>query len=149
MSSDSIDPAAYPIKPESPTVVVMFCSRSRSGFLSAFQRRCCSIVSMTPSGRPTRIAVQTQSHTARHDSGHQAGARCEPGNFMMGGWLHTPVPAHQWRKSYRSMRTNLAFARARENLKTLVLTSPGPADGKSTTARISRSPSRSRGSAHF
>ncbi len=36
-------------------------------------------------------------------------------------------------EAYRSLRTNLAFARARENVKTLVLTSPGPADGKSTT----------------
>jgi tyrosine-protein kinase Etk/Wzc len=36
-------------------------------------------------------------------------------------------------EAYRSLRTNLAFARAREDMKTLVLTSPGPADGKSTT----------------
>ena len=36
-------------------------------------------------------------------------------------------------EAYRSLRTNLAFARAHHDLKTLVLTSPGPADGKSTT----------------
>jgi tyrosine-protein kinase Etk/Wzc len=36
-------------------------------------------------------------------------------------------------EAYRSLRTNLAFARARESIKTMVLTSPGPADGKSTT----------------
>ena len=36
-------------------------------------------------------------------------------------------------ESYRSLRTNLAFARAHQDIKTLVLTSPGPADGKSTT----------------
>lgn len=36
-------------------------------------------------------------------------------------------------ESYRSLRTNLAFARANEDVRTLVLTSPGPADGKSTT----------------
>ncbi len=36
-------------------------------------------------------------------------------------------------ESYRSLRTNLAFTRARQELRTLVLTSPGPADGKSTT----------------
>ena len=36
-------------------------------------------------------------------------------------------------EAYRSLRTNLAFARAHQDLKTLVLTSPGPADGKSTT----------------
>ena len=36
-------------------------------------------------------------------------------------------------EAYRSLRTNLAFARAQSDLRTLVLTSPGPADGKSTT----------------
>jgi succinoglycan biosynthesis transport protein ExoP len=36
-------------------------------------------------------------------------------------------------ESYRSLRTNLAFARANQDVRTLVLTSPGPADGKSTT----------------
>jgi polysaccharide biosynthesis transport protein len=36
-------------------------------------------------------------------------------------------------ESYRSLRTNLAFARASQDMRTLVLTSPGPADGKSTT----------------
>jgi capsular exopolysaccharide synthesis family protein len=36
-------------------------------------------------------------------------------------------------ESYRSLRTNLAFTRARTELRTLMLTSPGPADGKSTT----------------
>jgi len=36
-------------------------------------------------------------------------------------------------EAYRSLRTNLAFARAHEPLRTVVLTSPGPADGKSTT----------------
>ena len=37
-------------------------------------------------------------------------------------------------EAYRSLRTNLAFARAAKRLHTIVLTSPGPADGKSTTA---------------
>ena len=36
-------------------------------------------------------------------------------------------------EAYRSLRTNIAFARAQSRVKTLVLTSPGPADGKSTT----------------
>jgi tyrosine-protein kinase Etk/Wzc len=36
-------------------------------------------------------------------------------------------------EAYRSLRTNLAFTRARESMKTIILTSPGPADGKSTT----------------
>jgi len=36
-------------------------------------------------------------------------------------------------EAYRSLRTNLAFARAHDALRTIVLTSPGPADGKSTT----------------
>jgi capsular exopolysaccharide synthesis family protein len=37
-------------------------------------------------------------------------------------------------EAYRSLRTNLSFARAQSAARTLVLTSPGPADGKSTTA---------------
>ena len=36
-------------------------------------------------------------------------------------------------ESYRSLRTNLAFARASQDVRSIVLTSPGPADGKSTT----------------
>lgn len=36
-------------------------------------------------------------------------------------------------EAYRSLRTNLAFARAHEAMRILVLTSPGPSDGKSTT----------------
>ena len=36
-------------------------------------------------------------------------------------------------ESYRSLRTNLAFARASHELRTIIMTSPGPADGKSTT----------------
>ena len=36
-------------------------------------------------------------------------------------------------ESYRSLRTNLAFTRARQEMRTIVMTSPGPADGKSTT----------------
>ncbi|MDQ3698037.1 MAG: polysaccharide biosynthesis tyrosine autokinase [Gemmatimonadota bacterium] len=36
-------------------------------------------------------------------------------------------------EAYRSLRTNLAFARAHQALRTIVLTSPGPSDGKSTT----------------
>ncbi len=36
-------------------------------------------------------------------------------------------------EAYRSLRTNLAFAKSDRGLRTVVLTSPGPADGKSTT----------------
>ena len=36
-------------------------------------------------------------------------------------------------EAYRSLRTNLAFARVEQEVRTIVLTSPGPADGKSTT----------------
>lgn len=36
-------------------------------------------------------------------------------------------------EAYRSVRTSLAFARPHQDLRTIVLTSPGPADGKSTT----------------
>lgn len=36
-------------------------------------------------------------------------------------------------EAYRSLRTNLAFTRMQRGLRSLLLTSPGPADGKSTT----------------
>ena len=36
-------------------------------------------------------------------------------------------------EAYRSMRTNLAFARAQQSPQAIVVASPGPADGKSTT----------------
>jgi polysaccharide biosynthesis transport protein len=36
-------------------------------------------------------------------------------------------------EAYRSLRTNLAFARSQRPLRSLALTSPGPSDGKSTT----------------
>ena len=37
-------------------------------------------------------------------------------------------------EAYRSMRTNLAFARAQQSPQAIILASPGPSDGKSTTA---------------
>lgn len=37
-------------------------------------------------------------------------------------------------EAYRSMRTNLAFARTQQSPQAIVVASPGPADGKSTTA---------------
>jgi tyrosine-protein kinase Etk/Wzc len=37
-------------------------------------------------------------------------------------------------EAFRSLRTNLAFARAHQDLRTIVLASPGPGDGKSTVA---------------
>jgi len=37
-------------------------------------------------------------------------------------------------EAYRSLRTNLAFARTSQPAQTLVVASPGPGDGKSTTA---------------
>ena len=36
-------------------------------------------------------------------------------------------------EAYRSLRTNLAFARTQRGLRAVALTSPGPSDGKSTT----------------
>jgi tyrosine-protein kinase Etk/Wzc len=36
-------------------------------------------------------------------------------------------------EAYRSLRTNLSYARVEHEVRTIVLTSPGPADGKSTT----------------
>lgn len=37
-------------------------------------------------------------------------------------------------EAYRSLRTNLAFARTAQQVQTIVVASPGPSDGKSTTA---------------
>ena len=37
-------------------------------------------------------------------------------------------------EAYRSLRTNLAFARTQQTTQAIVVASPGPADGKSTTA---------------
>jgi capsular exopolysaccharide synthesis family protein len=37
-------------------------------------------------------------------------------------------------EAFRSLRTNIAFARAHQDLRTLVMTSPGPSEGKSTIA---------------
>lgn len=37
-------------------------------------------------------------------------------------------------EAYRSLRTNLAFARSAQHVQTIVVASPGPGDGKSTTA---------------
>lgn len=37
-------------------------------------------------------------------------------------------------EAYRSMRTNLAFARTQQSPQAIVVASPGPSDGKSTTA---------------
>jgi capsular exopolysaccharide synthesis family protein len=37
-------------------------------------------------------------------------------------------------EAFRSLRTNIAFARAHHDLRTIVLTSPGPGDGKSTVS---------------
>jgi len=37
-------------------------------------------------------------------------------------------------EAYRSLRTNLAFARTTQAVQTIVVASPGPGDGKSTTA---------------
>jgi capsular exopolysaccharide synthesis family protein len=37
-------------------------------------------------------------------------------------------------EAFRSLRTNIAFARAHHDLRTIVMTSPGPGDGKSTVA---------------
>ena len=55
------------------------------------------------------------------------------GNITMERLVTHANPRSPVAEAYRSLRTNLAFARARQDVKTLVLTSPGPADGKSTT----------------
>jgi len=56
-----------------------------------------------------------------------------PGSATMERLVTHANPRSPVAEAYRSLRTNLAFARARDDLKALVLTSPGPADGKSTT----------------
>jgi capsular exopolysaccharide synthesis family protein len=57
------------------------------------------------------------------------------GDDATGGRLITHVdPRSPVTEAYRSMRTNLAFARAQQSPQAIVVASPGPADGKSTTA---------------
>jgi tyrosine-protein kinase Etk/Wzc len=62
------------------------------------------------------------------------GSSSRQGHAPVGDRLVTHLdPRSPVAEAYRSLRTNLAFARAQQALRTIVLTSPGPADGKSTT----------------
>jgi tyrosine-protein kinase Etk/Wzc len=56
------------------------------------------------------------------------------GSDMTAGRLITHAdPRSPVAEAYRSMRTNLAFARAQQSPQAIVVASPGPSDGKSTT----------------
>ena len=56
-----------------------------------------------------------------------------PSNIPLSRLVSHVDPRSVVAEAYRSLRTNIAFARAQSRARTLVLTSPGPADGKSTT----------------
>jgi capsular exopolysaccharide synthesis family protein len=74
---------------------------------------------LTVLGTIPRIKEPASGRRAVEDAGHRLVTHLDP---------RSPVG-----EAYRSLRTNLAFARAHEPLKTILLSSPGPSDGKSTT----------------
>ncbi|HEX8851081.1 MAG TPA: polysaccharide biosynthesis tyrosine autokinase [Gemmatimonadaceae bacterium] len=63
----------------------------------------------------------------------RAGERHESAGLAQNRLVTHADPRSVVAEAYRSLRTNIAFARAQSRARTLVLTSPGPADGKSTT----------------
>jgi len=64
----------------------------------------------------------------RADRGARRGADSTVGRLITHADPRSPVA-----EAYRSMRTNLAFARAQQSPQAIVVASPGPSDGKSTT----------------
>jgi len=56
-----------------------------------------------------------------------------PADSTAGRLITHADPRSPVAEAYRSMRTNLAFARAQQSPQAIVIASPGPADGKSTT----------------
>lgn len=74
---------------------------------------------LTVLGTIPRIRAPTMSGSARPGAEERLVTHVDP---------RSPVA-----EAYRSLRTNLAFARVEQEVRTIVLTSPGPADGKSTT----------------
>jgi tyrosine-protein kinase Etk/Wzc len=64
----------------------------------------------------------------RAERGSRRGADATAGRLITHADPRSPVA-----EAYRSMRTNLAFARAQQSPQAIVVASPGPADGKSTT----------------
>lgn len=65
----------------------------------------------------------------RAERGGRRGADATSGRLITHVDPRSPVA-----EAYRSMRTNLAFARAQQSPQAIVVASPGPSDGKSTTA---------------
>jgi tyrosine-protein kinase Etk/Wzc len=65
----------------------------------------------------------------RAERGGRRSAEAASGRLITHADPRSPVA-----EAYRSMRTNLAFARAQQSPQAIVVASPGPADGKSTTA---------------
>ena len=55
-------------------------------------------------------------------------------NPALGRLITHADPRSPVAEAYRSLRTNLAFARAQQAPQAIVIASPGPSDGKSTTA---------------
>ena len=64
----------------------------------------------------------------RAERGSRRGADATVGRLITHVDPRSPVA-----EAYRSMRTNLAFARAQQSPQAIVVASPGPSDGKSTT----------------
>ena len=128
-----IDPAAYPIKPESP-------NRQRDALLALAFGVLLGIGAAVLLDRlddsvrsPDEIVEQLRLTLLGMIPAIKLERDAVPGAAMMERLVTHANPRSPVAESYRSLRTNLAFARARQNIKTLVLTSPGPADGKSTT----------------
>jgi capsular exopolysaccharide synthesis family protein len=63
----------------------------------------------------------------------ERGSRRAAADSTVGRLLTHADPRSPVAEAYRSMRTNLAFARAQQSPQAIVVASPGPADGKSTT----------------
>jgi tyrosine-protein kinase Etk/Wzc len=64
----------------------------------------------------------------RAERGSRRAADATAGRLITHADPRSPVA-----EAYRSMRTNLAFARAQQSPQAIVVASPGPSDGKSTT----------------
>ena len=128
-----IDPARYPIKPESPDrrrdvlLAIALGVLVGVGIAVLLDRLDDSVRS------PDEIAEQLNLTMLGMIPAIKLDRDAVPGSVTMERLVTHANPRSPVAESYRSLRTNLAFARARQNIKTLVLTSPGPADGKSTT----------------
>jgi capsular exopolysaccharide synthesis family protein len=64
----------------------------------------------------------------------ERGLRRTTADATAGRLLTHADPRSPVAEAYRSMRTNLAFARTQQSPQAIVVASPGPSDGKSTTA---------------